>query len=156
MEKATFAAGCFWHVEETFRKVGGVVSTTVGFMGGTTKNPSYEDVCTGSTGHAEVVHLTYDPSKISYEKLLEIFWETHDPTTLNRQGPDVGAQYRSAIFYYTSEQKTMAETSKKRLQDSKIYQRSIVTEITKATVFYPAEEYHQRYFAKHGLAACPR
>ena len=156
MEKATFAAGCFWHVEETFRKLDGVVSTTVGFMGGTTKNPSYENVCTGSTGHAEVVQLTYDPSKISYEKLLEIFWETHDPTTLNRQGSDVGAQYRSAIFYYTSEQKTIAEESKKRLQDSKIYQRSIVTEITKATVFYPAEEYHQRYFAKHGLAACPR
>jgi len=156
MEKATFAAGCFWHVEETFRKIPGVVSTTVGFMGGRTKNPSYEDVCTGTTGHAEVVHLTFDSSKISYEKLLDIFWENHDPTTLNKQGPDVGAQYRSAVFYHTYDQKTIAEASKKKLQDSKKFKRTIVTEITAATAFYPAEEYHQRYLEKHRLAACPR
>ena len=156
MEKATFGAGCFWHVEEAFRHLKGVISTTVGYMGGTLKNPTYEDVCTDKTGHAEVVEIIYDPEKISYEELLNVFWDIHDPTTKNRQGPDVGTQYRSVIFYYTLEQKTTAETSKKNLEQSRKYKKKIVTEITKATTFYPAEEYHQQYLAKHGLAACPR
>ncbi|VVB59080.1 Peptide methionine sulfoxide reductase MsrA [uncultured archaeon] len=155
MEKATFGAGCFWHVEEAFRHLKGVTSTTVGYMGGTLKNPTYEDVCTDKTGHAEVVEITYDPGKISYEELLNVFWDIHDPTTKNRQGPDVGTQYRSIIFYHTLEQKTTAETSKKNLEQSRKYKK-IITEITKATTFYPAEEYHQQYLAKHGLAACPR
>jgi peptide-methionine (S)-S-oxide reductase len=156
MEKATFGAGCFWHVEEAFRHLKGVTSTTVGYMGGTLKNPTYEDVCTDKTGHAEVVEITYHPEKISYEDLLNVFWDTHDPTTKNRQGPDVGTQYRSVIFYHTLEQKTTAETSKKKLGQSRKYKKKIITEITKATVFYPAEEYHQQYLVKHGLAACPR
>lgn len=156
MEKATFGAGCFWHVEEAFRHLKGVSSTAVGFMGGKLKNPTYEDVCTDKTGHAEVVEITYDPDKISYKNLLTVFWDIHDPTTKNRQGPDVGTQYRSVIFYHTSEQKTTAETSKKDLEQSKKYKKKIMTEITKATSFYPAEEYHQQYLAKHGLAACPR
>jgi peptide-methionine (S)-S-oxide reductase len=156
MQKATFGAGCFWHVEEAFRYLKGVTSTTVGYMGGTLKNPTYEDVCTDKTGHAEVIEITYDPRKISYEDLLNVFWDIHDPTTKNRQGPDVGTQYRSVIFYHTLEQKTTAETSKKNLEQSKKYKKKIVTEITTATIFYPAEEYHQRYLAKHGLAACPR
>jgi peptide-methionine (S)-S-oxide reductase len=155
MEKATFGAGCFWHVEEAFRHLKGITSTTVGYMGGTLKNPSYEDVCTDKTGHAEVVEIIYDPRKISYVELLNVFWDVHDPTTKNRQEPDVGTQYRSVIFYHTLEQKTMAETSKKNLEQSKKYKKKIVTEITKATTFYPAEEYHQQYLAKHGLAACP-
>jgi peptide-methionine (S)-S-oxide reductase len=156
MEKATFGAGCFWHVEEAFRHLKGVLSTTVGYTGGTLKNPSYEDVCTDKTGHAEVVEITYDPKIITYEELLNIFWEIHDPTTKNRQGPDVGTQYRSAIFYHTLEQKTAAERSKETLEQSGKYKKKIVTEITKAPIFYPAEEYHQQYLAKHGLAACPR
>jgi peptide-methionine (S)-S-oxide reductase len=156
MEKATFGAGCFWHVEEAFRHLKGVTSTTVGYMGGTLKNPTYEDVCTDKTGHAEVVEILYHPETISYEELLNVFWEIHDPTTKNRQGPDVGTQYRSVIFYYTVEQKTIAETSKRNLEQSKKYKKKIVTEITKATAFYPAEAYHQQYLAKHGLAACPR
>ena len=156
MEKATFGAGCFWHVEEAFRHLRGVMSTTVGYMGGTLKNPTYEDVCTDKTGHAEVVEIIYDPVKISYEKLLNVFWDIHDPTTTNRQGPDVGTQYRSVIFYHTLEQKTTAEISKKNLEQSRKYKKKIITEITKATTFYPAEEYHQQYLAKHGLAACPR
>jgi peptide-methionine (S)-S-oxide reductase len=156
MEKATFGAGCFWHVEEAFRHLKGVTSTTVGYMGGTLKNPTYEDVCTDKTGHAEVVEITYHPEKISYEDLLNVFWDTHDPTTKNRQGPDVGTQYRSVIFYHTLEQKTTAETSKKKLEQSRKYKKKIMTEITKATTFYPAEEYHQQYLVKHGLAACPR
>ena len=156
MEKATFGAGCFWHVEEAFRHLNGVLSTTVGYTGGTLKNPTYEDVCTDKTGHAEVIELTYDPTKITYEQLLNVFWEIHDPTTKNRQGPDVGTQYRSAIFYHSLEQKTAAELSKKNLEQSGKYNKKIVTEITKATIFYPAEEYHQRYLKKHGLAACPR
>jgi len=155
MEKATFGAGCFWHVEEAFRHLKGVTSTTVGYMGGTLKNPTYEDVCTDKTGHAEVVEITYDPEKISYEDLLNVFWDIHDPTTKNRQGPDVGTQYRSVIFHHTVEQKTVAETSKKNLEQSKKYKKKIMTEITKSTTFYPAEEYHQQYLAKHGLAACP-
>jgi peptide-methionine (S)-S-oxide reductase len=156
MEKATFGAGCFWHVEETFRHLKGVTSTTVGYMGGTLKNPTYEDVCTDKTGHAEVLEVTYDPAKISYNDLLSVFWDIHDPTTKNRQGPDVGTQYRSVIFYHTLEQKTVAETSKRNLEQSKKYKKKVMTEITKATTFYPAEEYHQQYLAKHGLAACPR
>jgi peptide-methionine (S)-S-oxide reductase len=156
MEKATFGAGCFWHVEEAFRHLKGVTSTTVGYMGGTLKNPTYEDVCTDKTGHAEVLEVTYDPAKISYNDLLSVFWDIHDPTTKNRQGSDVGTQYRSVIFYHTLEQKTVAETSKGNLEQSRKYKKKIITEITKATPFYPAEEYHQQYLAKHGLAACPR
>jgi peptide-methionine (S)-S-oxide reductase len=156
MEKATFGAGCFWHVEEAFRHLTGVTSTPVGYMGGTLKNPTYEDVCTDKTGHAEVLEVTYDPAKISYNDLLSVFWDIHDPTTKNRQGPDVGTQYRSVIFYHTLEQKTVAETSKRDLEQSKKYKKKVMTEITKATTFYPAEEYHQQYLAKHGLAACPR
>lgn len=156
MEKATFGAGCFWHVEEAFRHLTGVISTTVGYMGGTLNNPRYEDVCTDKTGHAEVIEITYNPEKISYEELLNVFWEIHDPTTKNRQGPDVGTQYRSVIFYHTDKQKLTAETSKKTLEQSTKYKKKIVTEITQATTFYPAEEYHQHYLAKHGLAACPR
>lgn len=156
MEKATFAAGCFWHVEEAFRHIKGVLSTTVGYTGGTTKNPTYEDVCTDTTGHAEVVEVTFDPNKVSYEELLTVFWDVHDPTTKNRQGPDIGNQYRSAIFYHTKEQKKQAEQSKKNLEKTGKYKKKIVTEITQATTFYPAEEYHQQYLQKHGLAACPR
>lgn len=156
MEKATFAAGCFWHVEEAFRQLKGVVSTTVGYTGGTTKNPTYEDVCTDKTGHAEAVEITFDPKKISYEELLTIFWDVHDPTTKNRQGPDIGTQYRSAIFYHTEEQKKQAEQSKKNIEESTKIRKKIVTEIQKATIFYPAEEYHQHHLLKHGLAACPR
>ncbi len=156
MEKATFGAGCFWHVEEAFRQLKGVLSTTVGYSGGTMKNPTYEDVCTDKTGHAEVVEITFDPQKIFYNELLKVFWDIHDPTTKNRQGPDVGTQYRSVIFYHSSEQKVMAERSKKDLEQSKKYRKKIVTEITEAPTFYPAEEYHQHYLEKHGLAACPR
>jgi peptide-methionine (S)-S-oxide reductase len=156
MEKATFGAGCFWHVEEAFRHLKGVTATTAGYMGGTLKNPTYEDVCTDKTGHAEVVEILYHPETISYEELVNVFWDIHDPTTKNRQGPDIGTQYRSVIFYHTLEQKAIAETSKKNLEQSTKYKKKIVTEITKATAFYPAEEYHQQYLAKHGLAACPR
>jgi peptide-methionine (S)-S-oxide reductase len=156
MEKATFGAGCFWHVEEAFRNLKGVLTTTVGYMGGTLQNPSYEDVCTDTTGHAEVVEIHFDPKKISYDDLLTVFWYIHDPTTKNRQGPDVGTQYRSVIFYYTQEQKTVAEQSKKNLEQSGKHKKKIVTDIIKAMIFYPAEDYHQHYLAKHGLAACPR
>ncbi|DAC73387.1 MAG TPA: peptide-methionine (S)-S-oxide reductase [Thermoplasmata archaeon] len=156
MEKATFGAGCFWHVEEAFRQLKGVISTTVGYTGGTLKNPTYEDVCTDKTGHAEVVEVTFEAKKITYEELLTVFWDIHDPTTKNRQGPDVGTQYRSAIFYHTPEQKTAAEQSKKNLDQSGKYKKKIVTEVTAVTTFYPAEDYHQHYLAKHGLAACPR
>jgi peptide-methionine (S)-S-oxide reductase len=157
MEKATFGAGCFWHVEEAFRSLEGVLSTRVGYMGGTMKNPSYEDVCTGKTGHAEVVEVTFDPTKITYDELLEQFWDIHDPTTLNRQGPDIGTNYRSVIFYHTPEQKTAAERSKADLEKSKQYKKKkIVTEITQATEFYQAEDYHQQYLEKQGLSSCPR
>lgn len=154
-EKAAFAARCFWGVEAAFRKVKGVVNTSVGFMGGTTKDPSYEDVCADKTKHAETVQLEYDPGVVSYEKLLEVFWDIHDPTTPDRQGPDIGSQYRSAIFYYTSEQEKQALASKKKLQESKKFKRPISTEIVPAKDFYRAEEYHQRYYEKHGMApAC--
>jgi len=146
MQKATFGAGCFWGIEETFRKVGGVVSAAVGYMGGTFKDPTYEDVCTGTTGHAEVVQLEYDPSLVSYDKLLETFWKIHNPTTPNRQGPDVGSQYRSAIFYHTEEQKKTAITSKEQHQAD--FSNPIVTEIVAASTFYKAEEYHQQYLEK--------
>lgn len=142
---ATFAAGCFWGVEEAFRQLPGVLSTAVGYMGGTLENPKYEDVCTGRTQHAEVVQITYDPERISYEQLLHTFWDAHDPTTLNRQGPDVGTQYRSAIFYHSPEQQQIAERSKPS---------SAVTEIVPTQTFYRAEDYHQQYLAKRGLGSC--
>jgi peptide-methionine (S)-S-oxide reductase len=154
MEKATFAAGCFWGVEETFRQLSGVVDTAVGFMGGATANPSYREVCAGRTGHAEVVHLEYDPSRISYDALLDAFWSCHDPTTLNRQGPDVGDQYRSAIFYHTPAQEAAAHTSKDRVEEAGRFRRPIVTAIEPASTFWRAEEYHQRYLEKRGAAAC--
>ncbi|MBI5588633.1 MAG: peptide-methionine (S)-S-oxide reductase MsrA [Deltaproteobacteria bacterium] len=154
MEKATFAAGCFWGVEEAFRAVKGIIKTTVGYTGGRFIDPTYEDVCTDTTGHAEAVEIEYDPDKVSYEELLGVFWETHDPTTLNRQGPDVGSQYRSAIFFHTPEQEKAARESVKRLEDSRAFKRPIVTAITPASIFYPAEEYHQRYLEKRGIKRC--
>jgi len=154
-QTATFGAGCFWGVEETFRKIPGVIDTAVGYAGGKTENPAYEEVCTDRTGHAEVVQVTYDPSQVSYEELLKIFWNSHNPTTLNRQGPDVGTQYRSAIFFHTPEQKAAAENHKVALEaDGKFGGRPIVTSIEPAQTFYRAEEYHQRYFEKQGGGAC--
>ena len=149
-EKATFGAGCFWGIEAAFRKVDGVLEATSGYSGGRVKDPSYGDVCTGTTGHAEVVEVEYDPSKVSYEELLEVFWSSHDPTQLNRQGPDVGTQYRSAIFYHTPEQEATARASKEKAQER--FKKPVVTEITPASEFYRAEEYHQRYFEKNRLA----
>ncbi len=148
MEKATFGVGCFWGVEAQFRQVKGVTSATVGYSGGTTEDPSYEDVCSGKTGHAEAVEVIFDPEMISYDELLDVFWSIHDPTTLNRQGPDVGSQYRSAIFTHDSGQVAAARASKERLQNAAGPGREIVTEITPATAFYRAEDYHQRYFEK--------
>jgi peptide-methionine (S)-S-oxide reductase len=153
-EKATFGAGCFWGVEETFRQVKGVVETAVGFMGGTMANPAYRDVCTDRTGHAEVVQAEFDPSQVTYRQLLGVFWNNHNPTTLNRQGPDVGTQYRSVIFYHTGRQKKMAEESRKALEKSGRWKKPIVTEIVPALAFYRAEEYHQRYLEKRGLSHC--
>lgn len=147
-EKATFAAGCFWGVEAAFRRVDGVLSTAVGYTGGAVENPTYQDVCSGSTGHAEAIEVIYDPSKITYDDLLSAFWQCHDPTTLNRQGPDVGAQYRSAIFYHDAEQKAAAIVSKEKLQSSGRYQEPVVTEVTPAVPFYTAEDYHQQYLEK--------
>jgi peptide-methionine (S)-S-oxide reductase len=154
MAKALFGAGCFWGVEAAFRQVEGVLATAVGYSGGRLESPTYEDVCSGRTGHAEVVEVEYDPSKVSYDKLLDVFWENHDPTTLNRQGPDVGEQYRSAIFFQAPEQEAAARASKERLEKSGRYKRPIVTKIEPASTFYRAEEYHQRYLEKHGLAHC--
>jgi peptide-methionine (S)-S-oxide reductase len=154
MEKATFAAGCFWGVEASFRKVNGVVDATVGYTGGHTENPTYKQVCTDRTGHAEAVMVEYDPSIVTYDQLLDVFWNIHDPTTPNRQGPDVGSQYRSAIFYHDEDQEAKAVESKEKLQKSGKFRRDIVTEITPASTFYRAEEYHQRYYEKHGLAGC--
>jgi len=151
-EKTTLGAGCFWGVEAAFRKIKGVVSTAVGYSGGRLKNPTYDDVCTDQTGHAEVVQVEYDPSRVAYDQLLDLFWQLHDPTTPNGQGPDIGTQYRSAIFYHTPEQKSAAEASKERLRKSGRYQRPIVTEITPAAECYRAEEYHQQYFDKRGIA----
>ena len=147
-KQATFGAGCFWHVEEEFSKVDGVIDTAVGFAGGTVPEPSYERVCRGDTGHAEVVHIKYDPNEITYDELLDVFWKIHDPTQLNRQGPDVGAQYRSVIFYYNEEQKAAALKSKKKLEASEKYKDPIVTEIEPADKFFRAEDYHQKYFEK--------
>ncbi len=152
MEKATFAAGCFWGVEAAFRQVPGVVATHVGYTGGSVPNPTYEQVCTDRTGHAEVVQVTYDPDVISYDQLLDVFWDIHDPTQLNRQGPDFGTQYRSAIFFHDPEQEVAAHRSKAEAQTR--LPRPIVTEITPASTFYEAEDYHQRYLEKRGLASC--
>lgn len=154
MTKATFGAGCFWGIESAFRKVEGVVDTAVGYLGGTVPNPTYHDVCTNTTGHAEVVEVQYDPARVSFDQLLDVFWRIHNPTTLNRQGPDVGTQYRSAIFYHDDAQKAAAESSLERLRASGRFPRPIVTEITPASTFYRAEEYHQRYNEKHGRAGC--
>ncbi|MFO0910290.1 MAG: peptide-methionine (S)-S-oxide reductase MsrA [Isosphaeraceae bacterium] len=152
--KATFGAGCFWGVEETFRRIPGVLDTAVGYSGGHTQNPTYQDVCTDTTGHAEVVEVEYDPEKVSYGTLVDVFFENHDPTTLNRQGPDHGSQYRSAIFYHDADQRAAAEEAKARWDASGRFRRPIVTEITPASTFYRAEEYHQKYLAKRGRSSC--
>ena len=154
MKKATFSAGCFWGVEETFRRIPGVIFTAVGYEGGSFPNPTYHNVCNDETGHAEVVEVEYDPEKVSYEKLLEVFWAAHDPTTLNRQGPDRGTQYRSAVFVHDDEQQVIAETSKKEAQASGRFRRPIVTEIRPATTFWKAEDYHQQYLARRGQSSC--
>lgn len=152
MGKAVFSGGCFWGVEALFQEMDGVVDTTVGYTGGHTENPTYRDICSHGTGHAEAVEVVYDPSKVTYEELCAYFWRLHDPTTKNRQGPDIGDQYRSAIFYLTPEQKTAAEKAK--IEAQKKWKKSIVTEIVAATTFYPAEEHHQDYFRKHGGHGC--
>lgn len=154
IEKATFAAGCFWGVEERFRCMDGVLETVVGYIGGHKESPSYEDVCSDETGHAEAVQVTYDPEKISFVDLLDTFWKIHDPTTPNRQGPDVGSQYRSAVFYHNEGQKEIAEKSKKDLQDLGEFEEDVVTEIVPAGKFYEAEEYHQKYLMKQGRQSC--
>jgi peptide-methionine (S)-S-oxide reductase len=155
LEKATFAAGCFWGVEASFRQLEGVVDTAVGYTGGKKEHPTYEEVCSGSTGHAEAVEVTFDPAKISFGQLLSVFWSIHDPTQVNRQGPDIGTNYRSAIFCHTPAQKAAAETSKEELGRSGRYgKRPVATEIAPATTFWRAEEYHQRYFEKHGFRGC--
>ncbi|HXG73253.1 MAG TPA: peptide-methionine (S)-S-oxide reductase MsrA [Candidatus Nitrosotenuis sp.] len=150
--KATFGAGCFWCVEDVFRKTKGVINTVVGYSGGWMKDPTYEDVCTDTTGHAEVVQVEYDPALISYEELLDVFWNSHDPTQLNRQGPDVGMQYRSMIFYHDEQQEKIAKESKERLERSGRFKKPIVTQIQEATEFFKAEEYHQQYYAKCGIS----
>jgi peptide-methionine (S)-S-oxide reductase len=154
MEKATFGAGCFWGVEAAFRQIKGVKATAVGYMGGKLKDPTYQDVCTDRTGHAEVVQVEFDPAEVPYEELLRVFWENHDPTTLNRQGPDTGTQYRSAIFYHNPQQEAAAKASKEALSKSGRYKKPIVTEITPAPEFWRAEDYHQQYLEKRGLAHC--
>lgn len=153
-EKATFGAGCFWGVEEIFRNLKGVLSTAAGYAGGKKENPSYEDVCTDKTGHAEVVEVEFDPSQITYEELVDVFWSKHNPTTLNRQGPDVGTQYRSVIFYHSPEQKSAAETSRKKIDASGRFRQAVVTQIEPAPKFWRAEEYHQRYLEKRGQSHC--
>lgn len=150
LEKATFAAGCFWGVEETFSRLSGVKSTAVGYMGGHLDNPTYEDVCTDKTGHAEVVQVDFDPSLVTYEQILKTFWESHDPTTLNRQGPDYGTQYRSVVFFHNPEQEVAAKKAKAQLEQSGRHKRAIVTAIVPASTFWRAEDYHQKYFKKHG------
>jgi peptide-methionine (S)-S-oxide reductase len=154
LQKATFGAGCFWGVEAAYRQIKGVVSTAVGYAGGTLDNPSYRDVCTDRTGHAEVVEVTYDPARVSYDELLNVFWENHNPTQLNRQGPDIGTQYRSVIFYHTPEQQAAASASKEQLEQSGHFKKPIVTEIVQAPTFYMAEDYHQQYLEKRGLSSC--
>jgi peptide-methionine (S)-S-oxide reductase len=153
MATATFAAGCFWGVESVFEQVDGVTSTRVGYTGGRTDQPTYRDVCSHRTGHAEAVELDYDPSRVTYDRLLDIFWSNHDPTQLNRQGPDVGDQYRSAIFVHDAEQERVARDSLQRLESSGRFRRPIVTQIIPAGTFWEAEEYHQKYFSRRGLAA---
>ncbi|MGA8870173.1 MAG: peptide-methionine (S)-S-oxide reductase MsrA [Candidatus Acidiferrales bacterium] len=154
MAKATFAAGCFWGVEDAFRQVKGVTSTTVGYIGGTTKNPTYKEVCTDRTGHAEAVEVEFDPNQVSYRELLALFFQSHDPTTLNRQGPDFGSQYRSAIFFHDAEQEKEAREAKAALEKAGIFKRPIVTQIAAAPEFYRAEDYHQQYFEKQGIRSC--
>ena len=154
MEKATFGAGCFWGVEATFRSIPGVVSTLVGYCGGKTDNPTYKDVCTDTTGHAEAVEITFDPAQLPYEQLLETFWKLHDPTTPNRQGPDVGSQYRSVIFFHSPAQEAAARATRERLDKSGKFRNPVVTQIVPAAPFYKAEDYHQRYLEKRGLASC--
>lgn len=152
-DTATFGAGCFWCVEAVFQELNGVMSVTSGYMGGHVKNPTYKEVCGGQTGHAEVAQIVYDPSKITFAELLEVFWKTHDPTTLNRQGADAGTQYRSVVFYHSDEQRVEAEKYKKDLDSSGAWDKPMVTEISKAEIFYPAENYHQDYFNQNGEAA---
>lgn len=154
MAKATFAAGCFWGVEETFRNIPGVISTKVGYTGGTSKNPTYKEVCTGRTGHAEAIDIDFDPDKVSYLQLLSVFFQNHNPTTLNRQGPDVGTQYRSAIFYHGPEQETEAKDAIAELEKERVFPKPIVTQVVPAAEFFPAEEYHQKYLEKQGLRSC--
>jgi peptide-methionine (S)-S-oxide reductase len=154
MQKAIFGAGCFWGVEAAFREIPGVKATSVGYSGGTKEHPTYKEVCTGTTGHAEVCEVEFDPTQVTYEQLLNAFWNMHDPTTLNRQGPDHGTQYRSAIYYTTPEQQQIATASKEAAEKSGKFKRPIVTEITAAGAYWPAEEYHQRYFEKTGQATC--
>ena len=153
-QKATFGAGCFWGVEETFRNLKGVISTAVGYAGGKKDHPSYEDVCSDETGHAEVVEVEFDPAQIDYNKLLDVFWSNHNPTTLNRQGPDVGTQYRSVIFYHSPEQKAAAEASKEAVDKSGRFPRPVVTQVESAPKFWRAEEYHQQYLNKRGQTHC--
>ncbi len=154
MKLATFGAGCFWGIEATFRRVPGVVDAAVGYAGGATPNPTYQQVCTDRTGHAEVVQVSYDPAQVDYERLLEVFWNCHDPTQKNRQGPDVGSQYRSVVFYHDAEQEAEAQASKERLDSLGRFRRPIVTEIAPAGPFYRAEEYHQQYLKKRGAESC--
>jgi len=154
MEKATFGAGCFWGVETAFRQIKGVKATAVGYMGGKLNDPTYQDVCTDRTGHAEVVEVEFDPSQIAYDELLDVFWSNHNPTTLNRQGPDVGTQYRSVIFYLSPEQKSAAEASREKIDMSGRFSRPVVTQIEPAPRFWRAEEYHQRYLQKRGQSHC--
>ena len=153
-ETATFGAGCFWGVEAAFQRAPGVVDTAVGYSGGETPNPTYKDVCTDETGHAEVVQVTFDPAKVSYEQLLDVFWQAHDPTQVNRQGPDSGTQYRTAIFFHSPEQEAASKKSRAALEASGKFKRPIATEITPASTFYRAEEYHQKYLQKRGAASC--
>lgn len=154
MENATFGAGCFWGVELRFRQLPGVIDTAVGYAGGHLDNPGYRDVCSDTTGHAEVVQITYDPHQLDYQTLLQLFWDSHDPTTLNRQGPDIGSQYRSVIFYHTPQQEQLARQSLQNLQQTGRFSRPIVTQIEPAPTFWRAEEYHQRYLEKRGLGSC--
>ncbi len=156
LEKATFGAGCFWGVEAAYRKIKGVISTAVGYMGGNLNNPTYEDVCTDKTGHVEVVQIEFDSLVVSYEDLLEVFWNVHDPTQLNRQGPDIGTQYKSVIFYHDEKQKKKAEVSKNKQEKLKKYSKPIVTEILEAKTFYKAEEYHQQYLEKRDASNCTK